>query len=170
MEINAHTKVGALLAAHPELEEPLIEWVPAFAKLRNPILRATVAKVASLEQAARVGGVPLPRSHTVPSPMRLGLEEGPGKEAAPSRTVEVWPDWFHPEKVVATLDAAALLQEGGHPLAQVKKALAAHPAGSIVVLNSDFEPAPLLDQLSREGFQVTCIHNGGAFRTAIRRN
>lgn len=169
MEINAHTKVGALLAAHPELEEPLIEWVPAFAKLRNPILRATVAKVASLEQAARVGGVPLPDLIRFLR-RRLGLEEGAGEEAAPSRTVEVWPDWFHPEKVVATLDAAALLQEGGHPLAQVKKALAAHPAGSIVVLNSDFEPAPLLDQLSREGFQVTCIHNGGAFRTAIRRN
>ena len=34
-------------------------WHPPFAKLRNPVVRRTVAKVATLEQAAKIGGVSL---------------------------------------------------------------------------------------------------------------
>lgn len=57
LPIHPETKVGALLDAYPELEAVLISIAPAFEKLRNPILRRTVAKVATLEQAARIGGV-----------------------------------------------------------------------------------------------------------------
>jgi Domain of unknown function (DUF1858) len=37
----------------------LWRWAPAFAKLRNPVIRRTIAKVATLEQAAKIGGVSL---------------------------------------------------------------------------------------------------------------
>jgi hypothetical protein len=50
-------KVGELLEAYPDLEATLIGLAPEFAKLRNPILRRTVAKVATLHQAARIGGL-----------------------------------------------------------------------------------------------------------------
>ena len=43
--------------AFPHLEDILMELSPAFAKLKNPILRKTVARVASLQQAAVVGGL-----------------------------------------------------------------------------------------------------------------
>ena len=36
-----------------------MEMAPAFAKLRNPVVRRTVAKIATLEQAAKIGGVDL---------------------------------------------------------------------------------------------------------------
>ncbi|MFO7653603.1 MAG: DUF1858 domain-containing protein [Candidatus Krumholzibacteriia bacterium] len=55
--IDAETRVGDLLRAHPELEEVLIAQAPAFAKLRNPVLRRTVAKVATLRAAAQMAGV-----------------------------------------------------------------------------------------------------------------
>ena len=57
LAITPETKVGALLEAYPGIDDVLIEWVPAFEKLKNPILRKTVAKVATLQQAARIGGV-----------------------------------------------------------------------------------------------------------------
>ena len=57
--ITPDMKVGALLEAYPELEEVLIELAPVFAKLRNPVLRRTVAKVTTLRQAASVGGLSL---------------------------------------------------------------------------------------------------------------
>ena len=57
LPINPETRVGALLEAYPGIDEVLISWVPAFAKLRNPMLRKTVAKVATLEQAARIGAL-----------------------------------------------------------------------------------------------------------------
>jgi hypothetical protein len=50
-------KVAELLEAWPELEEVLIRLAPAFRRLKNPVLRRTVARVATLEQAAGVGGV-----------------------------------------------------------------------------------------------------------------
>src|SRR5262249_41576159 len=57
--IDPDTTVGALLDAYPEAEAVLIDLAPAFAKLRNPVVRRTVAKVATLEHAAKIGGVSL---------------------------------------------------------------------------------------------------------------
>jgi hypothetical protein len=54
-QIQPSTKIAQLLDAYPELEEVLIEMAPPFKKLRNPILRKSVAKVATLQQAAIVG-------------------------------------------------------------------------------------------------------------------
>ena len=59
LPIGPETMVGAMLEAYPELESVLVEMAPAFAKLRNPVVRRTVAKVATLEQAAKIGGVSL---------------------------------------------------------------------------------------------------------------
>src|ERR1043166_2695022 len=59
LNINPETTVGALLEEYPQLESVLVEMAPAFAKLRNPVVRRTVARVATLEQAARIGGVSL---------------------------------------------------------------------------------------------------------------
>ena len=59
LPIGPETTVGAMLEAYPELEGVLLEMAPSFAKLRNPVVRRTVAKVANLEQAAKIGGISL---------------------------------------------------------------------------------------------------------------
>ena len=46
-----------IINAYPELENELVNYVPAFEKLKNPLLRHTVAKVATLQQAATIGRV-----------------------------------------------------------------------------------------------------------------
>lgn len=50
--ITPKTKVLQLIETYPQLEELLIEMVPTFEKLKNPVLRRTVAKIATLQQAA----------------------------------------------------------------------------------------------------------------------
>lgn len=45
-----------LIKAYPELEEFIISLSPRYKKLKNPILRRTIARVASLRQAAMLGG------------------------------------------------------------------------------------------------------------------
>jgi hypothetical protein len=168
MEITALTKIGALLEAHPELEQPLIDRVPTFEKLRNPILRATVAKLATLEQAAKVGSIPLPDLLAFLR-RQLGQTGVDPTAGGPSSLSETWPPWYRPDAVVAELDAAAMLAQGSHPLAAVKQALASRPPGAIVVVISDFEPAPLLEQLSKEGMLTACVKAGPVFRTCLRR-
>ncbi len=173
MEIHAHTCVGPLLEAHPELEETLLALSPAFARLKNPVLRATVARFATLEHAARVGGVPLPQ---LVGALRRALGQGSGESLAESRpgagsstAQEGWPAWFDATRVVETLDVAAMLAKGSHPLARVRQILASHPAGALILLKSPFEPAPLLDHARQEGWQAAVVKDGEAFLTALRR-
>ena len=51
--------MAELLEAYPQLEDVLIDLAPAFKKLKNPLLRKTIARVTSLQQAASVGEVPV---------------------------------------------------------------------------------------------------------------
>ncbi len=59
-DINLKTKIWEILEEHPELEEEFLTISPAFAKLKNPILRRTIAKITTLEQAASIAGIPAP--------------------------------------------------------------------------------------------------------------
>ena len=61
MKIEAKTKIEPLLKNYPFLLDFLAGWSPKFEKLRHPVLRKTLGKVASLEQAAGLGGVPVDR-------------------------------------------------------------------------------------------------------------
>jgi PAS domain S-box-containing protein len=61
MRIVPETKLDSLLKAYPFLLDFLAGWSPQFAKLRNPLLRNTVGKLATLEQVAALGEVPLDR-------------------------------------------------------------------------------------------------------------
>ena len=57
LPITLQMKVAELLNDYPEIEDTLLSLSPAFAKLRNPVLRKTVARVTTLQQAAKVGGL-----------------------------------------------------------------------------------------------------------------
>ncbi len=48
--ITPKTKIYDLLEAYPELEDLLISMAPEFVKLKNPLLRKTIAKVANISQ------------------------------------------------------------------------------------------------------------------------
>jgi len=57
MKLNAKTKIDELLKQYPFLEDFLITLSPKFKGLKNPIMRKTMGKVASLEMASTVSGL-----------------------------------------------------------------------------------------------------------------
>jgi DUF438 domain-containing protein len=59
MILNATTKLDSLLKAYPFLLEFLAGLSPKFRKLKNPVLRRTMGKVATLEQVAGLGEIPV---------------------------------------------------------------------------------------------------------------
>ena len=59
MDISSETKVNDLLQAFPQLEDVLIALNPKFKSLKNPLLRNSVGRVATLKQAASVVNIPL---------------------------------------------------------------------------------------------------------------
>ena len=58
MQIEAKAKLDDLLKTYPFLLEFLAAYSPKFAKLRNPVLRKTVGKLATLGQVAGLGDMP----------------------------------------------------------------------------------------------------------------
>ena len=59
MEISANTKIDDLLKKYPFLENFLITISPKFKGLKNPIMRKTIGKVATLGKIAGIGGLDL---------------------------------------------------------------------------------------------------------------
>lgn len=168
MPITPETKIGDFLEAHPELQEALIERVPQFAKLRNPILRRTVAKLATVEQAARIAGLP---TAELVAFLRHLAGEATGCEASGSAPAieEPRPTWAQGSPRF-TLDAEAMLAGGEHPLAQTRRTLSQLDPGEALILLSAFRPEPLLDQMRQEGHSCWCEQSGeNQFVTWIRR-
>ena len=57
MELNTNTKIDDLLKQYPFLLDFLITLSPKFKNLKNPVVRKTVGKVATLKKAAAIGGL-----------------------------------------------------------------------------------------------------------------
>ena len=148
LTITPRTKVSELIEAYPQLEDVLIAYLPAFKKLRNPVLRKTVARVTSLQQAAAVGNVSVEEliNHLR---REVGQDLYSGDTAAVYTTEE--PDWFSEERVVAEFDAKEMLAAGEQPVNQVIADLKGLEAGAIYKLVAPFVPAPLVDKASSLG-------------------
>ncbi len=141
--ITPKTKVMQLIETWPQLEDVLIDYVPAFSKLKNPVLRNTVARVATLQQAAAVGNV---KVEDLINRLRkeVGqdlLSEGEGSAYNISR-----PRWYSENRLHGGLDAREMLAAGEHPVAQVMADLKQLPPGRMYKLTAPFLPAPLIDK------------------------
>lgn len=163
MQVNGDTKVGALLDAHPELEDVLVGLSPEFKRLQNPILRRTVAKVATLSQAARIGGIPAP---DLVRALRRALgheviEPPPGHDAP--QVADPEPEWARHAPVAEWLDAEKILAGSGSPVGVLGARLSELPAGTIVGLRAPFYPAPLVDALRQRGHEVHAREAGAVW-------
>jgi hypothetical protein len=150
--ITPKTTVAELLEAYPELEETLIEMAPVFKKLKNPILRRTIARVTTLQQAAAVGEM---SAETVVNKLRslTGQDKLEGVSEAETNS-DRSPTWFDPQNIKKTFDAREIISQGGHPLADVMRDLHSWQGNGIYEFITPFLPAPLIDKVKENGFQV----------------
>ncbi len=149
--ITPDTKIAALLNYYPDLEPVLIDIAPAFKKLKNPVLRKTIAKVATLRQVAQIGDIGL---GALINQLRKASDidseyDESDKIAATSPEPPVW---FDSNLIYKTLDARPILDAGEHPLSIVMKDLKAVPEGDIYELLTPFFPAPIIDMATGKNF------------------
>jgi uncharacterized protein (DUF2249 family) len=148
--VTAETTIACALAADPALLERLVAFSPRFAKLRNPILRRTMAKLATFADAARVAGVPLPAL--------LDVANGPPGEAqtaaAAAPVLAPAPDWVAKldRTAAASLDVRPVLAAGQDPFARIMGVVAKLAPGTPLILDAPFDPAPLRRVLAQKGF------------------
>jgi hypothetical protein len=152
MDITPQTRVGPMLDAHPELEAVLLQLSPAFAKLQNPVLRRTVAKLATLETAAGMAGLQ-PRELVAALRRALGqpVEEAPAASALPTGPA---PAWVQEGTIRTTIEADTLLAKGQSPLSAALEAARQLQTGELLLVTVAFRPQPLIETLEKQGYRT----------------
>lgn len=150
LAITPETKIGELLKEYPHLEETLVECAPAFSKLRNPVLRRTVARVTSLRQAAKVGGISLEMLiNTLRSAAgfdMISVNDNDGSDDTGER--------FDLTNISITYDARSDIDNGVQPVGKVLNELKYLKSGEVYELITPFVPAPLIDMAKEKGFRT----------------
>ena len=158
MEIDLQTKIADLLKFYPDLEDTLLELSPAFAKLRNPILRRTVAKVTSIQQAAKIAGIsPSVMVQTLRKAARLATVDS--IETYENNQQEPMPEWFDETKITTRFDASPIINAGESPMREILRLSKELQEDAIMELTAPFRPEPIIDILKSKGFKAW--FNGG---------
>lgn len=153
LPINPSTKVAELLDHYPVLEDVLIGIAPPFKKLKNPLLRKSVAKVASLRQAAAVARLPV---EELVNRLRAEVGQEPIAQddaGEPESYFTEQPDWFAPTKIVDSIDERDA-DPDKMPLATLLQKAAHMRETDIIELITTFIPAPGIDIMQAKGFLV----------------
>lgn len=151
MVITPKTKIHDLLEAYPELEETLIQAAPQFKKLKNPLLRKTIARVTSLSQAAITGGV---KVEGLINTLRAAAGQQVQDNYAGEETSYIFntPEWFSAGAVSDTIHISDMLNAGEQPVHVVLSALKKLKKGEILEMITPFIPAPLIDKAIGLGY------------------
>jgi len=162
MDINLHIKVSDLLDAYPHLEGTLLELSPAFSKLRNPILRRTVAKVTTLQQAAKVAGIsPILLLETLRQAAGLPIDNS-NESIDIDNEQKDKPEWFETSNITIRFDARPIIESGENPMQEIIRLSKELQNNQIMELTAPFKPVPIMDLLKSKGFEVW-YNNGKAY-------
>jgi hypothetical protein len=131
---------------------------PPFRKLKNPLLRKGVAKVASLRHASVAGGIPLGelinRLRAAVGQSPLAPEDLPGEVSYFSDK----PEWFDPANIVASIDERTA-DPDKMPVAGVLQAATRLHRAEILELITTFIPAPGIDIMKAKGLLVWSVRD-----------
>jgi hypothetical protein len=153
LEITPRSKLFDVLNAYPQLEETIIEIAPPFGNLRNPVLRRTVGRLATLAQVAQIGNldainlVNMLRRAVGQPEIRPATTPTVNHESAIETGDPAWASGA-PQFVI---DGTALLAQGEVPLEHVNAHLDRISDGATLLLLTNFEPQPIFDAMQKQG-------------------
>jgi uncharacterized protein (DUF2249 family) len=149
--VTARDRVGAVLARDERLLDVFVAASPVFEKLRNAAMRKTMARLVTVEQAARIAG--LDAGDLV---ARLNHALGGTRAPAAIQSDVVLPPipaalTSLPLERIVECDVRADLRAGIEPFRRILDAARALPVGNVLRVRAIFEPAPLYAVLARQG-------------------
>ena len=146
-------RVSDVLARDETLVEVFVRHAPHFEKLRNVAMRRVMARLVTVEQAARMADVPVDRlvrdlndalhietstvAGAVGESARVPRDPSAGHRPASLREVE--------------LDLREDMRAGREPFSRIMTAVAALGSGEVLLLRTIFEPVPLFGALAKRG-------------------
>ena len=153
--IDRKDRVAAVLAGREHLVEIFVSASPAFAMLRDPLARRTMARMVTVEQAARIAGIDAAALVGALN-AALGASGAPAAsppapapeaaaDAAPAGLLET------PADRLKVLDVREDLRAGREPLRRILDAVRGLSADQVLQLRATFEPVPLYAVLEKQG-------------------
>lgn len=151
IDINPNTTVYNLLDIYPELEDVLISMAPPFKKLKNPFLRKSIAKIATLKHAATVGGIDLDEMISI---LRKKVGQPMLDETYDiTNYLGAQPNWYHIDKVVRSINESTVKDDKKMTITLLLKQAKDLQHGEIIELITSFIPAPGIDLMNKKGFK-----------------
>ena len=160
MEISANTKIDSLLKEYPFLEEFLVTLSPKFKGLKNPIMRKTIGKVATLSKVAGIAGLDLDDFLTALT-NEISRQAG---ESTPDGAGGVLSD---PEEKQAALKEIIKALHAGEDMAVLKKRFSQLISGVEAVEIAKMEQALMDEGLPAEEIKRLCDVHVEIFKEAL---
>lgn len=162
MVIRPDDRVADVLRRDERLVEVFAAASPVFERLRNPGLRRVMARLVSVQQAARIAGVDaaalVDRLNAAlaaaPSAAAAADLRPPSKASMPNPADSAVPTPLAsvpPERLV-DLDVRDDLRAGREPFSRIMTARQTVPPGGVLRLRAIFEPVPLYAVMQKFGF------------------
>lgn len=153
--IRRDDRVADVIAGDPGLIDVFAAAAPAFERLRNPALRRVMARLVTVEQAARMAGVDA--GELVAKLNGVAGEPDPELERSvrdttmdttqrPAALEAVDPDR------ITDLDVRDDLRSGREPFSRIMAARKELAEGGVLRLRAIFEPVPLYAVFRKQGF------------------
>lgn len=162
--VTATDRVSDVLARDESLIDVFVRHAPHFAKLRNRAMRRVMARLVTVEQAARTARVSTDQlvhdlndalgiETPVPAASQSG-HEPPARSAAGAAA-------RHPTTGrIVELDVRDDLRAGREPFSRIMAAVAELPAHAVLQLRTLFEPVPLYAVLGKRGLAHEACADG----------
>jgi uncharacterized protein (DUF2249 family) len=147
-------RVSDVLARDETLVEVFVRRSAHFIKLRNRAMRRIMARLVTVEEAARMAGVD---AASLVAELNAALGVAPAPAVAASDlgvdAAETTLALEHPEGAeVLEVDVREDLRTGREPFSKIMAAVRAVGAGQVLRLRATFEPVPLYAVLRKRGF------------------
>jgi len=160
MEINAATKIDDLLKEYPFLEDFLVTLSPKFKGLKNPIMRKTIGKVATLSKVAGIAGLELEDFLTaLKTEIKRQVDQ-----ATPDGTGDVISD---PEEKQAALKEIIKALHAGEDMAVLKQRFSQLISGVEATEIAKMEQALMDEGLPAEEIKRLCDVHVEIFKEAL---
>jgi len=151
-DITPSTKVRDLLIKYPELEDKLIAMAPPFKKLKNPILRNSIGRVATMKHISAVSGIPL---NELINKIREAIGLQPTADSYKDENYFLdQPEWFSKERIVLSFNEEKLDNKNQMTIVTILLEAKKVKKGEIIELITSFLPAPGIDLLKAKGYSV----------------
>jgi uncharacterized protein (DUF2249 family) len=158
--VRAEDRVSDVLVRDEALLEVFVGYAPHFAKLRNRTMRRVMARLVTVEQAARMAGVGV-------EGLLGALNHALGITAMeePAVPVTAPPDEpprqrRPPDAHEVVVDVREDLRAGREPFSMIMRAVGTLEGNDVLRLRTTFEPVPLFHVLGKRGFAHEVAEHG----------